>query len=97
MKRRTDLLEEQNGLQAFAASECDTEQDKQDRAEFLKLTRKAHLQRPRASISEDVYSHDQIQMTPSPPSIPDTQQYSKNNKISPPSPPQLPPLPPNFD
>lgn len=51
MKRRTDLLEEQNALIAFSASECITEEDEKDRDEFMKLTRRMHLKRLRESLS----------------------------------------------
>lgn len=45
MKSRTDLMEEANALQAFSSKNCETEQDRTDRAEFLRLTRHAHLKR----------------------------------------------------
>lgn len=52
MKRRTELMEEANALQVFSPQNCESEQDRADRAEFLRLTRKAHLKRLRESLLE---------------------------------------------
>lgn len=47
MKRRVELIEQKNALQAFSIQECVTEEEKRDRAEFLRLTRAAHMRRIR--------------------------------------------------
>lgn len=47
MKHLTELIEEENWLQAFTIGDLDTEGDKRDREEFIRLTRKAHLERLR--------------------------------------------------
>lgn len=52
MKRRTELMEEANTLQAFTIGEGDTEEDKHDREKFMRLTRKAHLERLHESLLE---------------------------------------------
>lgn len=50
MERRVQLIEEKNALQAFSITECVTEEEKRDRAEFFRLTRSVHLKRARERI-----------------------------------------------
>lgn len=47
MSERTELMRERNALLAFAKEDCETEEDKKDRAEFLRILRKQHLQHMR--------------------------------------------------
>lgn len=92
LKCRTELMEEGNAMKAFSLSECVTEDDRKDRAEFMKLIRKAHLQRMRQQLtpaiesqqSQDANECDELPTAshiPTPPDFPEL----------PPSPPPLPP------
>lgn len=47
MTMRADLLAEHNALLAFSLQECETEEDRKDRQEYMRLTRKDHLERIR--------------------------------------------------
>lgn len=42
-KRRTDIIEEQTGMMAFKREDCETKEDLQNRADFLRRLRKSHL------------------------------------------------------
>lgn len=50
IEARTNLLDERNALLAFAKGECETAENQQYRAEFMRLTRKAHLERLRSRL-----------------------------------------------
>lgn len=45
IKRRVELIEGKNVIQAFSINECVTEEGKRDKAEFIGLARAVHLKR----------------------------------------------------
>lgn len=50
MQRWTDLLAEQNALATFSLDNCETDEDRKERSEFLRLFRRSHLKRIRDSM-----------------------------------------------
>lgn len=104
MKRRTELLEEQNALIAFSASECLTQQARDERDEFMNLTRRIHLKRLRESFAaaeqqtptQQSTNTLEIQALPQPSTVPDIEAAPAHVPpiiLSPPLPPSIPPLP----
>lgn len=92
MKRRTELMEEENASQAFSSENCETEEDRLDRAEFLRLTRKDHLKRLRESLLESDSNNAMSNLTV--PSLPHTNLNEPNGITAPiPSPPSVPGTP----
>lgn len=86
LKRRIELEEEQNALQAFSINECITEEHKAERREFMELTRKSHLQRVRSSMNtpqpatptSSLVPTDHVQQVPSFPSSDSSSQWLPN-------------------
>lgn len=101
MKERNNLIAEQNAIQAFEPESCVSEEDKNDRIEFMRLIRKAHLKRTREALTPTVETPNET-ATPSASPEEICEHSNDNDEIennseenaSIRSPPQPPPLPP---
>lgn len=58
LQRRTELLEEKNAMTAYSIEECKTQEDLDDRDEYLRLIRKQSLKRIRDRTTSSIIGND---------------------------------------